>query len=113
MNRRITAEVLVLSFTLLLLTAGVPERKAGRWNGWITDEGCGVKGAKAEHRDCAAKCVEKGARLVLYADEDRRLYRLDKQDLAREHLGHPVTVTGKATGNAIAVDSIDVLRAAA
>ena len=30
----------------------------GTWTGWVTDEHCGAKGAKAEHKDCAVKCLE-------------------------------------------------------
>jgi len=80
---------------------------AGSWNGWITDEKCGAKGANAAHKDCAAKCMEKGSKLVLYNNADKKLYKLDNQDLAKQHLGHEVTVKGTANGDSIAVDSID------
>jgi len=80
---------------------------AGSWNGWITDEKCGAKGANAAHKDCAIKCAEKGAKLELYNGADKKLYKLDKQDLAKQHLGHEVTVKGTATGDSIAVDSIE------
>ena len=78
----------------------------GRWNGWITDENCGAKGANAAHRACAEKCLERGSKLVLYNLADRRLYKLDKQELAKEHIGHEVIVTGTCDGDKIAVDSI-------
>jgi Protein of unknown function (DUF5818) len=75
-------------------------------SGWITDEACGAKGASAEHKACAERCVERGGQLVLYVNSEKKLYKLDNQKLAREHLGHPVTVTGKLNGDSIAVDSI-------
>lgn len=79
---------------------------AGTWNGWITDEKCGAKGANAAHKACAASCADKGAKLELYNTADKKLYKLDKQDVARQNLGYEVTVKGTATGDSIAVDSI-------
>jgi len=80
---------------------------AGSWNGWITDEACGAKGANAAHKACAEKCLEKGGKLVLYNTGDKKLYKLDKQDVAKQHLGHEVTVKGTADGDNIAVESIE------
>lgn len=79
---------------------------SGSWSGWITDEACGAKGASAAHKDCAMKCIAKGGKLVLYNTGDKKLYQLDKQDLAKDNIGHEVTVTGTVDGNAIAVASI-------
>lgn len=79
---------------------------AGSWNGWVTDTHCGAKGANAEHKDCAVKCAKGGSSLLLFNSADKKLYKLDKQDLALQHLGHEVTVKGKVDGDKIAVDSI-------
>jgi Protein of unknown function (DUF5818) len=96
-----------LAVASLLLAPVAATAAAGSWNGWITDEACGAKGANAAHKDCALKCVEKGSKLALYNTTDKKLYKLDKQDVAKEHLGHEVTVKGTATGDSIAVDSIE------
>jgi len=32
-------------------------------NGYVSDSGCGVKGASTEHAACTKKCLEKGAKL--------------------------------------------------
>lgn len=80
--------------------------KPGSWTGWITDPHCGAKGAKAEHKDCALKCTSKGDKLVFFNEADQKLYQLDNQDLAKEHLGHQVTVKGTLSGDAIKVESI-------
>lgn len=80
---------------------------AGSWTGWVTDDKCGAKGANAAHKDCAAKCLDKGGKLVFYNNGDKKIYKLDKQDVAKEHIGHEVTVKGTATGDSIAVDSIE------
>lgn len=80
---------------------------AGEWTGWITDDQCGAKGAKADHKDCAKKCHQNGAKLVFYNTDDQKLYTLDNQDLAAKHIGEHVTVKGNAEGNAIKVASIE------
>ncbi|HEV7920279.1 MAG TPA: DUF5818 domain-containing protein [Thermoanaerobaculia bacterium] len=105
MKRTVTAIVLSL-----LLAPGL---YAGDWTGWITDSGCGVKGANAEHKGCAMKCAAKGQALVFYNDADKKLYKLDKQDLAKEHLGHAVKVSGEVAGDGIKVSSIAEAKPAA
>jgi hypothetical protein len=79
----------------------------GTWTGWITDEHCGAKGAKAGHEDCAKKCIEKGGALVFYNSGDQKIYKLDKQDVAKQHLGHEVKVSGHVEGDTIQVSSIE------
>ena len=80
---------------------------ADSWTGWVTDANCGAKGAKAEHKACAEKCHKGGTPLVFYNDADQNLYELDNQDLAGQHLGHAVTVTGTLDGKKIAVEKIE------
>ncbi len=96
----------VAAFALPLASAGTK----GSWTGWITDESCGAKGAKAEHKDCLMKCLANGDKLVFYNTADEKLYSLDKQDVAKEHIGHEVKVTGEADGNAIKVESIEAAK---
>ncbi len=83
------------------------------WTGWITDEHCAGKGAKAEHKGCALRCAERGAKLVLFNSADQKVYALDKQDLAKEHIGHEVTVSGEADGDSIKVSGIEKSKPAA
>jgi Protein of unknown function (DUF5818) len=101
---------LVVLLTLLALTVlALPFASAGTkstWTGWITDDHCGAKGAKAEHANCAEKCLGGGAKLVFYNTADEKLYTLDNQDLAKQHIGHEVKVTGELEGEAIKVESI-------
>ncbi len=97
---------LALASLLLAPVAASAAGTAGSWNGWITDEACGAKGANAAHKACAAKCLEKGSKLVLFNNADKKLYKLDKQDVAKEHIGHEVTVKGTVDGDKIAVESI-------
>ena len=95
--------LVVLALTALFLPALAA---ADSWTGWITDEHCGAKGAKAEHASCAKKCMDQGGKLVFFNSADQKLYSLDNQKLAEEHLGHEVVVTGTADGTSIKVESI-------
>ena len=96
----------LLALTLLALPLAGAGTK-GSWTGWITDASCGAKGAKAEHKACAEKCIAKGQKLVFFNNADKKLYSLDKQDAAKANLGYEVKVTGEAEGSAIKVESID------
>ena len=99
------AAVVMAGFLALPTMAG-----EGSWTGWITDEHCGAKGAKADHKACALKCVADGAKLVFYNSEDKKIYQIDNQDLAKEHIGHEVKVKGEADGESIKVASIDMAK---
>jgi hypothetical protein len=83
-----------------------PALQAATWTGWITDTACAAKGAKAEHKGCALRCAERGEALVFYNNADQKIYKLDKQDEAKAHLGAEVTVTGELDGDNIKVTSI-------
>jgi uncharacterized protein DUF5818 len=96
---------LVLAFTLSVTAAD------SHWAGWISDSKCGAGGAKAEHKACALKCMEGGQKLVLVTS-DQKVHALDNQALAKEHLGHEVTVHGTADANGdINVSKIEMAKA--
>jgi len=80
---------------------------AGDWTGWVTDEHCAAKGANAAHKACAEKCAKGGSKLVFYNEGDQKIYTLDNQDLAKQHIGHEVKVSGDVEGSAIKVKSIE------
>jgi len=100
---------MIVLFALLALTvaalAGAAGTK-GSWTGWVTDEHCGAKGASADHKACAEKCAGGGSKLVFYNTADKKIYGLDKQDVAKANLGHEVKVTGELDGKNIKVESI-------
>ena len=100
-------KVLLTLAAIALLTAAFAAADAGSWTGWVTDDHCAAKGAKAEHAACAKKCLENGGKLVFYNSADEKIYNLDNQKLAEEHLGHEVTVKGTVEGDTIKVESID------
>ncbi len=100
--------LIVLALAALLVPALA---SADSWTGWITDDHCGAKGASAEHASCAKKCLDQGGKLVFFNSADQKLYNLDNQKLAEEHLGHEVVVTGTADGSSIKVESIAMPKA--
>jgi hypothetical protein len=107
--KRTLITLFALAFVALLaLPVAHAGGTKGSWTGWITDEHCGAKGANAEHKSCAEKCIAGGGKLVFYNSGDKAIYSLDKQDVAKQHLGHEVTVKGTAEGKAIAVESIEM-----
>jgi hypothetical protein len=94
-----------LLLTLMALLVA-PVLRADTWTGWVTDEHCGAKGAKSTHKECALSCAKRGTALVFYNTADEKIYKLDKQDLAKEHIGAEVVVTGEVDGDSIKVTSI-------
>ena len=100
----------IVLFALLALAvaalAGAAGTK-GSWTGWVTDEHCGAKGANADHKACAEKCLGRGDKLVFYNTADKKIYALDNQDMAKAHIGHEVKVTGEVDGKNIKVESIN------
>jgi hypothetical protein len=100
--------LIVLALAALLVPAFAA---ADSWTGWITDDQCGAKGAKADHASCAKKCLDGGSKLVFFNTADQKLYNLDNQKLAEEHLGHEVVVTGTAADGSIKVESISLPKA--
>lgn len=96
---------------LVLAMLAVPALQAATWTGWITDAACATKGNKAEHKDCALRCAKRGEALVFYNNADQKIYKLDKQDEAKAHLGYEVNVTGELDGDSIKVSSIEEKKA--
>jgi hypothetical protein len=112
--KRLSVSVAAFALVLALLPlASLHAGASAAWTGWITDDSCGVKGAKAEHAGCATKCLEKGAKLVFVNSADKKIYKLDKQDVAKANIGHEVTVKGEADGDTIKVGSIEAAKPAA
>lgn len=103
---------LILVAVAALLVPAFAFAGAGSWTGWVTDDHCAAKGANAAHADCAKKCLGNGGKLVFYNSADEKIYNLDNQKLAEEHLGHEVVVKGTAEGDSIKVESIEMSKKA-
>jgi hypothetical protein len=101
-----------LALCLIFMMVGIAaagDDKASSVNGWVTDSNCGAKGAAAGKEDCAKKCLEKGAKMVVVTDKDQKVLTVDNPDALKDHVGHHVAITGHATADSIHVESVKML----
>ena len=101
---------LLICAVALLVAAGMAlaAGKEGSWTGWVSDTHCGVKGTSEKHADCAKKCVEgQNAKYALYTPNDKKVYVLEPQDKAAEHVAHYVAVMGTVEGDTIRITSVE------
>ena len=89
---------------ILLLSLCTVSVMAGEFTGWISDSKCGAKGASAEHKECAAKCVKGGAAAVFVMDS--KVMKIDDASKVEGYIGQKVTVTGSVDGDTIKVESV-------
>ncbi|HUI51144.1 MAG TPA: hypothetical protein VLX60_05130 [Terriglobales bacterium] len=98
---------LALSLCAAVLTFG----GGGSWTGYISDSGCGAKGANEKHAECAAKCVnEKGAKYVFVNDADHKVYNIDDQKTVAAHAGHHVVVKGTISGDDLKLSGLEMAK---
>ena len=92
---------------VLFLAFSIPV-KADSWTGWISDSGCGAKGASAGHKACALKCVKGGGKYVFVNSSTKDVLPIANQDAVTEdNVGMEVKVSGTLTDDkSIKVDSI-------
>lgn len=103
--KRLAMMLLAVAFLSTLAMA-----KDQKINGWVSDEKCGGKGANAAHADCAKKCADGGAKLVVVSDKDHKVYNVDNQDALKGHEGHHVRVTASDNNGTLHVASVDMLK---
>jgi len=94
----------LITTAILLLSLFAVFAVADEFTGWISDSKCGAKGASAEHKDCATKCVKGGAAPVFVTDN--KVLKVDDASKVEGHIGQKVTVTGLVDGDTIKVDSV-------
>jgi len=87
-------KLLVVLLVLMLVMVVAAVAKEGAVNGWVTDAKCGVKGAKAEHAACAAKCIAAGEKMAFVPDGTQDVLIVDNPDSLKGHEGHHVALTG-------------------
>jgi hypothetical protein len=96
-------------FSMFLLTASMWAADTETVKGWVSDSMCAAKGASASHEACAKKCLEKGAKMVVVTDSDKKVLTVDNPDALKDHVGHHMAVTGQVSGDSIHVDSATML----
>lgn len=105
----------LLAMLLATLSMAVPTRASGKqmakamtYTGWISDSKCAAKGATADHKACAEKCVKMGAKYVFVDSKTKAVDKISNQKaITAADLGHEVSVTGyKTKSGMLHVDSV-------
>jgi hypothetical protein len=95
--KKLVSRFLILAMALGVSTLAFADDQKSM-TGWVTETHCGAKGAKAEHADCAVKCVKEGAKWALYNPEDKSVFVLSGDDAMMAKMasmaGKKVTVKG-------------------
>lgn len=102
--------LLYLSALLLasqLTTAKTDGTSSGAWSGTIFYSSCNADEAFAESPECTRSAP--GAKLSLYDDTNRAMYRLEPQGPVAGHLGDSVTIHGNIDGDTIQVASLELM----
>ncbi|HEY1241485.1 MAG TPA: DUF5818 domain-containing protein [Bryobacteraceae bacterium] len=97
MNKAILALALAAGFSASAFAAD--------YKGYIIDEKCSKNAAMKGDVDCANKCIKGGSPAVLVTDSGK-VYKIANQDKVIAMAGKEVTVSGKAAGDTITVDSV-------
>jgi hypothetical protein len=93
---------LAFVFSLVAVSAFAEDIK-----GTISDAKCGKAHADASEKSmkCVNGCVKGGQKAVLVT-EDGKILQIADQEKVAAHLGHKVTVSGKVTGDSVAIDKV-------
>jgi len=114
----ISSLLLALLVGLPLCVAQADSEPAGTFTGEIMDSLCAKAGShdqmmqdmKSMGRDkasCTAKCIQLGAKYVLFDASKGAVYSLDDQDKAGKLAGHKVRVSGTLKKQSIKVTNIE------
>jgi hypothetical protein len=116
MSRRIPrflALILGLAATAVVVAA---DKDAGTRTGWFADEWCAAGRVKSgnpgpSNRDCAQKCIAKGAKMIFIDEKAKAYYEVANPEAAKGQESHYVEVAGvlDGDGKTFKVDSVKVL----
>lgn len=113
---------LIAIAALGFVTVGVQIRAAGAIVGYISDEECAVKSAKAStasewikpamFESCVKDCLKEKDAQVVFVTEDNKLLKFDEASRKKidAHVGHKVSVTGTVQNGTIKIDTITDLK---
>jgi len=103
--RSLLTFIAILAVVALPLLAQKNEATDGTWSGTLLYSSCNADEAFNEAPDCT-KDIVPGAKLSLYDDTSRVMFRLEPEEKVIGHAGDSVTVRGKLDGETIRVDSV-------
>lgn len=104
--------VICLAFCFVLALSAMAFDDMGKSmtvNGWVSNDKCGAKDARAGGEACTKKCLDAGAKMVIVTDKDQKVLAVDNPDALKGHEGHHIAVTGSVKGDSIHVDSAKML----
>jgi Protein of unknown function (DUF5818) len=92
--------------TVALMTMGLAATgMAAEFKGFVEDQACAGKPEMKDDAACAQKCIKGGSPAVLVTP-DGKVYKIANQDKIVASAGMNVTVTGKAKGDTLTIDSV-------
>lgn len=105
---RLTASMMVMVCVMSAASLCAADAREMTWHGVITDDVCVKKHMSAGDKACALKCVEDGAKFVLYDPKADKVFALSDQARAKEFAAEHVVVRGtlSADGKSITVAEI-------
>jgi hypothetical protein len=89
----------VMALSLFSLSAFAEE-----FNAYISDAKCAAKHASDMNAKCVQSCVKGGQAPVAVVGD--KVYKISDPAKVMDHLGKKVTITGKADGDTLNVDSV-------
>lgn len=108
--RKVLVICLAICFVLGLTALAFDDMgKSTTVNGWVVDDKCGAKGAKAGSEACTKKCLDAGAKMVIVTDGDQKVISVENPDALKGHEGHHVAVTGTMGKDSMKVESAKML----
>jgi hypothetical protein len=104
----------VVALLVIAFTVYAAGQNTQTWTGWVSDSVCGAKGANADHKQCAAKCVtDKGAIWVFVEDGSKDVHKIQNQDAVNPEtdLGQQMKLSGHLTDTGdVHVESISPVK---
>ena len=113
---------LIAVAALGFMTLGVQMRAAGAIVGYISDNECAAKSAKAAKasewikpemfESCVKDCLKEQGSEAVFVTEDNKILKFDEASRKKvdAHLGHKVSVTGTVQNGTIKIDTIADLK---
>lgn len=95
----------VLALCACVLAQQTTSRHETNIRGWLSDEGCARGRAESDtftatNPECARRCVAKGKKIVLIDPEQKMIFEIINQSLAKKNIGDYVEISGEVDAQA-------------
>jgi hypothetical protein len=111
MHRTLTqlAALSLLAFVVVISSGQeITQPRPSTWVGFISDSKCGGKGAHADHKECAIRCVTRQGQSWIFVSSEYQVFGIENQNaVSKSSLGQEIVVTGRITDSgSILIESI-------